>query len=72
MKAIAEIGARLDLDYCDLDFSRLPDGRVLVFEANATMLVHPEADDGPFAYRNTAVSRITGAFQALLARKAGK
>ena len=69
MTAIGEIGRRLDLDYCGLDFSILPDGRVLVFEANATMLVHPEEEDGPWAYRNAAVARITEAFQALLARR---
>ncbi len=69
MAAITEIGRRLDLDYCGLDFSVLPDGRVLVFEANATMLVHPE-DDGPLAYRNPAVERIIDAFQAMLRRYA--
>ena len=68
--AIGEIGRRLDLDYCGLDFSVLPDGRVLVFEANATMLVHPEAEDGALAYRNPAVACITDAFQALLAKRA--
>jgi tetratricopeptide (TPR) repeat protein len=68
--AIAEIGRRLDLDYCGLDFSLLPDGRVLVFEANATMLVHPEDEDSPFAYRNRAVTRITSAFQAMLEKRA--
>ncbi len=71
MAAIAEIGRRLDLDYCGLDFSILTDGRVLVFEANATMLVHPE-EDGPLAYRNPAVARITDAFQALLATRAAE
>ncbi len=70
MKAIAEIGRRLDLDYCGLDFSILPDGRVLVFEANATMLVHPEAEDDSQAYRNPAVAQIIAAFQAMLARRA--
>ncbi len=70
MAAIAEIGRRLDLDYCGLDFSILPDGRVLVFEANATMLVHAEEAGGAWAYRNAAVTRITDAFQALLARRA--
>ena len=69
MIAIGEIGRRLDLDYCGLDFSVLPDGRVLVFEANATMLVHPE-EDGPLSYRNPAVMRIIDAFQALLGRYA--
>lgn len=69
-RAIAEIGKRLDLDYCGLDFSLLPDERVLVFEANATMLVHPEDKDSPFAYRNPAVTRITSAFQAMLEKRA--
>jgi len=70
MAAIREIGKRLDLDYCGLDFALMPDGRVLVFEANATMLVHPEDEDSPFAYRNPAVGRITDAFQAMLLRRA--
>jgi len=70
MTAIGEIGRRLDLDYCGLDFSILPDGRVLVFEANATMLVRPEDADGALSYRNPAVERITQAFQALLAKRA--
>ena len=56
-RAIGRIGERLDLDYAGLDFSILPDGRVLVFEANATMLVHPEAEDGEFAYKNPATGR---------------
>ena len=64
--AIEAIGRRLDLDYCGLDFSLLPDGRVLVFEANATMLAHPESPDGEFAYKNPAVQAIVEAFQARL------
>lgn len=70
MTAIADIGRRLDLDYCGLDFSLLPDGRVLVFEANATMLVHPEDADSALAYRNPAIARITDAFQTLLHKRA--
>lgn len=66
--AVAAIGRRLDLDYAGIDFSHLADGRVLVFEANATMLVHPDPD-GEFAYKNPYVARITGAFQALLERR---
>jgi tetratricopeptide (TPR) repeat protein len=63
--AIGAVGRRLDLDYAGLDFSILPDGRVLVFEANATMLVHREAE-GPLARKNPYVERITSAFQALV------
>ena len=63
--AVAAIGRRLDMDYAGVDFSVLPDGRVLVFEANATMLAHPEAE-GPLARKNPYVERITSAFQALV------
>ena len=69
MTALEEIGARLGLDYGGVDFSLLPDGRVLVFEANAAMLVHPE-DDPAFAYRNKLMEVIQSAFTRLLVRKA--
>jgi tetratricopeptide (TPR) repeat protein len=68
MAAVAAIGQRLDLDYAGLDFAILPDGRVLVFEANATMLAHPEAPDGPFARKNPFVARILEAFEAMIVR----
>ncbi len=69
MDGIRAIGERLDLDFAGVDFSLLPDGRVLVFEANATMLVHPEEEAGPFAYRNGAVRRILAAFEAMVAQR---
>lgn len=68
MAAIAGIGAAMDLDYAGIDFSLLPDGRVLLFEANATMLVHPEAPGGPLAHKNPVIERIFEAFRAMLAR----
>jgi glutathione synthase/RimK-type ligase-like ATP-grasp enzyme len=67
MEAIVAIGQRLDLDFCGIDFSVLADGRVLVFEANATMLVHPEKPDGPLAHKNPYVETILAAFRAMLA-----
>ena len=69
--AIAAIGERLDLDYAGVDFSILPDGRVLVFEANATMLVHPEAE-GELDHKNPYVEAITSAFQDLIERSRRK
>ena len=68
--ALREIGKRLDLDYCGVDFSLQPDGRVLVFEANATMLVHPEnGEDTVLNFKNPYVQRIFDAFEDLLARR---
>jgi hypothetical protein len=68
--AIGEIGERLDLDYGGIDFTMLPDGRLCLFEANATMQVHPEAQDGPLAHKNAAIDRITDAFAAMIERAA--
>lgn len=65
--AVQAIGAAMGLDYAGADFSLLPDGRVLLFEANATMLVHPEAPDGVLAHKNPAIERIFEAFRAMLA-----
>ena len=65
-RAICEIGRRMDLDFAGVDFALLPDGRALLFEANATMLAHPVPPDGPLAHKNPFVARILDAFQALL------
>jgi tetratricopeptide (TPR) repeat protein len=65
MNAIAAIGRALDLDYGGVDFTLTPDGRVLVFEANATMLAHREAQTGPLAHKNPFVGRITDAFERM-------
>jgi hypothetical protein len=72
MQALEAIGRRLDLDYAGADFSVLADGSVLVFEANPTMLVHPERENGPFAHKNRYVAAIVDAFgRMILARAAG-
>jgi tetratricopeptide (TPR) repeat protein len=67
MAAVRAAGERLDLDFAGIDFARLDDGRVLLFEANATMLAHPEDPDGPLAHKNPHVERILAAFRAMLA-----
>lgn len=66
--ALREIGQRLDLDYAGIDFSLLPNGDLLVFEANATMLVHPEAATGPLAHKNPYVQAILDAFTSIVDR----
>jgi tetratricopeptide (TPR) repeat protein len=65
-ETIRAIGRRLDLDYGGIDFSLLPDGRVLVFEANATMLVHPEPEGSELAHKNVQVRAIVEAFERML------
>ncbi|HXQ09759.1 MAG TPA: tetratricopeptide repeat protein [Caulobacteraceae bacterium] len=72
MTAIEAIGQRLDLDYAGIDFAVLEDGRLLVFEANATMLAHADEPDGPFAYKGPAVAEIVTDFGHMLAAAAAK
>ncbi len=68
--ALRAIGQRLDLDFAGIDYALLPDGRVLVFEANATMLVHLRDDAATFPYKHRAVPKIFAAFDAMLDRAA--
>ncbi|WP_143277437.1 tetratricopeptide repeat protein [Bordetella genomosp. 9] len=67
--ALRAIGERMDLDYCGIDFSLLPDGRVLVFEANATMLVHPEVEDDGLRFKNAYIQKIFDALDGLMQRR---
>ena len=64
--AITTIGRRLDLDYVGIDFTLLPDGRMFVFEANPSMLVHRERYNGPLAYKNPYVDRIVSSFEGMV------
>jgi tetratricopeptide (TPR) repeat protein len=64
-EAIDAIGRRLDLDFAGIDYAILPDGRVLVFEANPTMTVLlPDAGD--FPYKVAHVESVFAAVEDLL------
>lgn len=65
-RTLCAIGKRLGLDYAGIDFTLLADGRLLVFEANATMLIHYENQSGVLSHKNPHVRRIVAAFEALL------
>jgi tetratricopeptide (TPR) repeat protein len=69
--ALEAVAQRLDLDFCGVDFSLLADGRLLVFEANATMLVHLEEYHEMLKFKNWYVHRILNAFDRLLDRRMG-
>ena len=69
--AIDSIGRRLDLDFCGVDFGIGAGGELVVFEANATMLIHPEPSAGPLSFKNAGVLRIVTAMQELLLRAKG-
>jgi glutathione synthase/RimK-type ligase-like ATP-grasp enzyme len=69
MAALAAIARRLDLDFCGIDFSLDAEGRILVFEANATMLVHLRDAAETFPYKHVHVPKIFAAFSAMIERR---
>lgn len=66
MAALKSVQATLGLDYAGIDFALAPDGRVLLFEANATMAIIPPDADPIWDYRRTAVADALAAAQGLL------
>jgi len=69
MAALAAIQRALGLDYAGVDFALAPDGCVLLFEANATMVVFPPPPDPVWDYRRGAVDAVlAAATRMLLAR----
>lgn len=71
--AIVEIRARMPLDYFGIDFGLLPDGRALLFEANATMNFYPLSTDPRFAYAAGPVEAAARTlFDRMLATAAGR
>ena len=69
--SLHQAAAAIGLEYCGIDCSIDQQGNVLVFEANATMLVHEELD-GPFAYKNPYIAKIKVAFDSMLGKFAKK
>ena len=66
MQALAHIQATLGLDYAGIDFGLSDAGDLLLFEANATMVVNPPEPDERWAYRCQAVERIFAAVRRML------
>ncbi len=70
MVALAGIRDALGLDYAGIDFGLGPDGDLLLFEANATMVIAAPDPDQRWAYRRTAIVRIIDAVVAMIREKA--
>jgi tetratricopeptide (TPR) repeat protein/glutathione synthase/RimK-type ligase-like ATP-grasp enzyme len=71
MNALHQIQAVLGLDYGGIDFGLNANGEVLVFEANATMVVNPPDPGEQWQYRWPAYQRIQSAIHKMLMEKAG-
>jgi len=71
MAALERIRGILGLEYGGIDFALAPDGSVLVFEANATMVVFPPNPDPMWDYRRGAIDLVLEAATRMLLRRAG-
>jgi len=71
MAALRAIADRLGLDYGGIDFGLAADGTILVFEANATMVLIPPDPAPIWDYRRPAIGRTFQAAERMLRRRIG-
>ncbi len=69
-RALRAVRERIGLDYFGIDCGLDPDGNLVVFEVNASMLVHD--DNVEFPYKAPFVRAIKTAFDAMLRDCAGR
>jgi len=67
---LSGIQTALGLDYGGIDFGLTPQGDVLLFEANATMVILEPDPDPCWDYRRPAVAQACRAVDAMLMKKA--
>jgi len=72
MQALQDICTAMQLQYAGIDFALSPDGSVLLFEANATMVVFPPNLDPMWDYRRPAIDTVLAAATRMLLRHAGR
>jgi len=70
MRGLERICATLGLDYGGADFSLGRDGEVLLFEANATMIVPAAGKEEKWSYRRRAVAQIRDAVRGMVRTRA--
>ena len=69
MDTLQYIQKELGIDYAGLDFAVNENGDLVLFEANATMVVVPPDADSMWDYRRPAVNRILHAAQHMMMKK---
>ena len=70
--ALEAIRDALGLDYAGIDFGLNAQGDLLLFEANATMVIAVPDNDERWAYRRAAITKILDAVVAMIRQKAAK
>ena len=62
---------RLGLDYFAIDCAETPDGALLLFEADVSMIVHALDPEALYPYKRPQMAKLFKAFEALLRSRAG-
>ncbi|MDE1989726.1 MAG: tetratricopeptide repeat protein [Betaproteobacteria bacterium] len=70
MDTLARMQEAIGLDYFGMDFGLDASGQVLLFEANATMVLQPPTDDPLWDYRRPALEQALDAARAMLRERA--
>lgn len=70
VRALECIGEDLGLEYVGVDFALDPRGSVLLFEANAAMVILPPDPDPMWDYRRAALDRVLDAVKRMVLRRA--
>jgi hypothetical protein len=68
IRSLEKIAETIGLDYGGMDFALGRDGEVLLFEANATMVLNPPGPEPMWDYRRPAAAAALDAAKALLRR----
>jgi hypothetical protein len=70
-RVLVAVREALGLDYGGIDFGLGPNGEILIFEANATMVINPPEPDTRWDYRREPVQRVLDAARTMLVGRAG-
>ncbi len=70
MARLEAVRERVDLEFFGIDFCKLEDGRLFIFECNAAMR-HNYDHVGAFPYTEPYLDRVSDAFDAMLEARAG-
>lgn len=71
-EALNQMMARIGLDYFQVDCAETPDGRLLIFEADNTAIVHNMDPSDIFPYKPPQMRKVFDAFAAMIREKAAQ
>lgn len=69
MQTLQALAQQIGLDYFGIDFGVNAQEEVLLFEANATMVLHPPTEDPLWDYRRPAIRQAIDATRAMFLRR---